>query len=65
MGLAWEVHGTYIGLVWEVRGNYMGLAWDLLGTYMGASYSKEREKTEKSDWQFPLRGEICQSDSVE
>lgn len=42
MGLAWEVHGTYIGLVWEVRGNYMGLAWDLLGTYMGASYSKER-----------------------
>lgn len=54
-----------MGLAWEVRGNYMGLAWDLHGTYMGASYSKEREKTEKSDWQFPLRGEICQSDSVE
>ena len=26
---------------------------------------EKREKTEKSDWQFPLRGEICQSDSVE
>lgn len=60
MGLAWEMLGTCMGLVWELRGNYMGLTWDLHGSFVF-----QREKTEKSDWQFPLRGEICQSDSVE